>query len=288
MNISRAIELIESVADMRVLFIGDTIIDEYQYVNMLGKSPKENLIPVRFKDREKFMGGVDAAANHAKSFCAEVVVGSSGPSTRKVRFVETNYFRKLFEVHYNDGRGGRPWPQGGDFNCIVITDFGHGEIANGGEFDKSDVFVAVAAQTNSANAGYNLITKYRKADYIVIDEQEARLAAQDRAAPIEQVLVNLAKGRCPKFVITLGKHGAWGYEEGRGVFFQPAFPEIPVDTMGAGDAFFAVTAPMAKAGRMEDLLLIGHAAGTLKTQIVGHREPVTKAKLIEYLKARWN
>ena len=60
--------------------------------------------------------------------------------------------------------------------------------------------------------------------------------------------------------------------------------EHVLDTMGAGDAFFAVTAPMAKIGDMDDLLLIGNAAGALKTQIVGHRGPVTKPKLIEFLK----
>lgn len=285
-NLRRALDLIDAVSDMRVLFIGDTIIDEYCYVNPLGKSPKENLVPVRFKDREIFDGGVDAAAKHARSFCREVVIGSSGPSTRKVRMVDENYLRKLFEIHYQDGRGGRPWPQGGDFDCIAIADFGHGEIENPNAFEKSNVFVAVAAQTNSANVGFNLITKYKRADYIVIDEPEARLAARDRDSPIEEVLVELAKGRAHKFVITHGRHGAWGYEEGRGVFRQPVIGDVrPVDTMGAGDAFFAVTAPMAKYGCIEDLLLIGTAAGSLKTQIVGHRKSVQKATLVEYLKA---
>jgi hypothetical protein len=55
--------------------------------------------------------------------------------------------------------------------------------------------------------------------------------------------------------------------------------------MGAGDAFFAVTAPMAKTGKMEDLLLIGCSAGALKTGIVGHRESVTKENLIGFIKA---
>jgi hypothetical protein len=59
------------------------------------------------------------------------------------------------------------------------------------------VFVAVSAQTNSANHGFNLITKYDRADYIVIDEPEARLAAQDRDSPLADVIVKLAEGRAP-------------------------------------------------------------------------------------------
>jgi sugar/nucleoside kinase (ribokinase family) len=54
--------------------------------------------------------------------------------------------------------------------------------------------------------------------------------------------------------------------------------------MGAGDAFFAITAPMSKHGSIEDLLLIGQAAGAIKTQIVGHRESVTKEKLLEFIR----
>ena len=285
MSLASALELIDAVADMRVLFIGDTIIDEYCYVAPMGKSPKENLIPVRFKSRETFDGGVDAAAKHARSFCREVVIGSSGPATRKVRMVDENYLRKLFEVHYQDGRGGRPWPQGGDFDCIAIADFGHGEIVDPHGFDRSEVFVALAVQTNSANVGFNLVTKYARADYIVIDEPEARLAARDREGHIEDVLVALANGRADKFVITLGKRGAIGYESGRIYTSGPVGDESPVDTMGAGDAFFAVTAPMAKYGRMEDLLLIGNAAGALKCQVVGHRKSVEKAELVEFMRA---
>ena len=85
-------------------------------------------------------------------------------------------------------------------------------------------------------------------------------------------------------VVTLGNKGALGYENG--IFFHsPALSEHPVDTMGAGDAFFAVTAPMAKTGNMADLLLIGNAAGAMKTQVVGHRKSVTKGDLIEFIKS---
>jgi sugar/nucleoside kinase (ribokinase family) len=148
---------------------------------------------------------------------------------------------------------------------------------------ESEQFLAVNAQTNSANIGFNLITKYRKADYIVIDEPEARLAAQDRDSHIEDILHKLAHGRCERFVITHGLHGSYGYDNGK-FYHQEAFTDRVLDTMGAGDAFFAVTAPMAKTGSMEDLLLIGNAAGALKCQIVGHRKSIEKEALIEFVR----
>jgi bifunctional ADP-heptose synthase (sugar kinase/adenylyltransferase) len=283
MSIHTALELIESVASTSVLFIGDTIIDEYQYVTPLGKSPKENLVPVRYERAERFLGGVDAAAKHAQSFCARVEIQSCAPAVRKTRFVELPYVRKLFEIHHPEpGYIERNSQDPSAFDCVIVADFGHGAV-------KSTQFpnvkhLCVSAQTNSSNVGFNLITKYGRADYAVIDEPEARLAAADRKAPIEEIIARLARGRFTKMIITHGQHGAYGWHDGRFAKL-PAFTDRIVDTMGAGDAFFAITAPMSKSGSIEDLLLIGNAAGALKTQIVGHRSSVTKQALIEFIRA---
>jgi bifunctional ADP-heptose synthase (sugar kinase/adenylyltransferase) len=276
-------QLIESVRDYRVLFVGDVIIDEYHYVSPLGKSAKENLIPVRYESKEVFGGGVEAAAKHLMSFCKTVDISDRGNITRKVRMVDKDYMRKLFEVHYTNGASDNYiHPKG--YDTVVVADFGHGAIDSTRveELCRDSDFLAVSAQTNSANAGFNLITKYRRADYIVIDEPEARLAAADRDSRIEDVIRKLARDRCEKFVVTHGRHGAYGYHAGR-FYHQMAFTDLVRDTMGAGDAFFSVTAPMAKTGNMEDLLLIGCAAGALKCQIFGHRSSITKEMLIEFI-----
>ena len=76
MSIESALTLIESVKDYCVLFVGDTILDEYHYVRPLGKSPKEYLIPVEFHSKEVFLGGVYAAANHCRTFCKQVDIAN--------------------------------------------------------------------------------------------------------------------------------------------------------------------------------------------------------------------
>jgi bifunctional ADP-heptose synthase (sugar kinase/adenylyltransferase) len=275
------IKLIESIRDYRVLFVGDHIVDEYHYVKPLAKAAKEHLIPMRYIEKEVFDGGVVAAANHLKTFCKTVEVCKGNKTIRKVRMVDKDHLRKLAEIHYEE-EGGWNDPLEGVHDVVVIADFGHGAIPapprRGGEF------LAVSAQSNSANMGFNLITKYPSADYIVIDEPEARLAAADRDSPIEVVIRNLARDRCEKFVVTHGRYGAYGYDNGR-FYHCKAFTDLVRDTMGAGDAFFSITAPMAKTGSMEDLLLIGNAAGALKTQIVGHRSSVTKEALIGFIAA---
>ena len=285
MTIKSALSLIESVKDYRVLFVGDSIQDEYHYVTPLGKSAKEYLIPVRYIEHEVFDGGVLAAAKHLKSFCKSVDVCSPTKPVRKVRMVErieNKEIRKLFEVHYDGTSLANSTFEDG-YDVVVVTDFGHGAI-DGDIISRlcKFPFVAVSAQTNSSNIGFNLITKYPRADYIVIDEPEARLAATSKNGYIRNVMDILSRGRCNKFVVTHGRHGAYGYQDG---FFtqKPSFTEHALDTMGAGDAFFSITAPMAKTGDIEELLLSGNAAGALKCQLIGN-QPVTKDKLIEFLK----
>ena len=127
MSIESALALIESVKDYRVLFVGDDIVDEYHYVSMLGKSPKEPIIPMLYLEKEVFHVGVEAAANHARSFCAKVDVCKSSTAVRKVRFVDRNYMRKLAEVHYDEVVVRNDCLQG-DYDVHVVTDFGHDRV----------------------------------------------------------------------------------------------------------------------------------------------------------------
>lgn len=277
-----ALALIESVKDSRVLFVGDTITDEYHYVKPLNKAAKENLIPVRYGSKETFAGGVIAAAKHLQSFCKVVDINNGGKITRKVRFVDENSLHKLFEIHYQDGECISLKNKLEDYDCVVVADFGHGVIKDVSEFNSAK-YLAVSAQTNAANRGFNLITKYPRADYIVIDEPEARLAAANQDGPINDVIHKLADGRCEKFIVTHGRHGAYGYHKGQFAHCN-AFTDLVRDTMGAGDAFFAITAPMSKTGSIEDLLFIGCAAGALKCGILGHRSSVTKEALCDFIR----
>ena len=56
------VEAIQRLTGLRVLVVGDTIIDEYHYVVPMAKSPKENVIATRYVSEEQFAGGVLAAA----------------------------------------------------------------------------------------------------------------------------------------------------------------------------------------------------------------------------------
>lgn len=273
----------ERISNYKVLVVGDGIVDEYVYVRPQGKSPKENIISNKVLSSERFRGGVWAAANHVHGFVggSRVLAGRVTPVKR--RFVESGLIRKLFETHEDEEGPLEIAPDPAGFDLCIVADFGHGcltpELIE--RLTASKTFLAVNAQTNSANYGFNLITKYPRADYVVIDELEARLAAHDRDSSIEDVILKLGFQR---IIVTLGPNGAIGYD---GQFHREKGKSgLVVDTMGAGDAFFCVTAPFAAAGAsMPELLQIGNAAGAIKCSVVGHRQPVTKEALVQYLAA---
>jgi rfaE bifunctional protein nucleotidyltransferase chain/domain len=323
-GLAETLALIERTSAFRVLLVGDAIIDDYQYVFPMAKSTKESMIATRFQSAETFAGGVLAAANHIAAFCAQVEVVTclgdepsyeeliraslkpnvrlhilrrqGAPTTLKRRFIDPSYMHKLFEVYVMNDE-----PLSDELeeplrrliaelapgcDVVVVTDFGHGLIGPSSiECQQSKArFLAVNAQSNSANLGYNLVTRYRRADYLCIDAPEARLAMGDRISAIGDVAQALLRDRvdCPKMIVTHGKNGCVTCERGGSIHAIPAFAKHVVDTVGAGDAFFAVTAPIVAAGgTLRRVGFIGNVVGALKVEIVGHRRPVEKPSVVK-------
>jgi rfaE bifunctional protein nucleotidyltransferase chain/domain len=320
--------ILEAVKDYSVLLVGDAIIDEYHYVMPMGKSAKENMIATRYQDEECFAGGVFAAANHVASFCKHVevvtVLGernsyeklvreslkpnvklhalsrSDAPTTRKRRYIDPSYMRKLFEVYFMDDAPLRRdietelnrmiGKRISDFDVVIATDFGHGMIGPSTVdiLASKSKFLAVNTQSNSANMGYNLINKFPRADYVCIDAPEARLAVTDKISPIEEVITKRlpSKIACEKFIITHGQYGCVTHQRGGVVHTIPAVTKSVTDTVGAGDAFLSVTAPLVATGApLHQIGFIGNVAGALKVGIVGHRKSVEKVDVMKSLTA---
>ncbi len=220
------------------------------------------------------------------------------PTTLKTRFVEPTYLRKLFEVYSMNDSPLKADEQHEvdqrlegcirDYDVVIVNDFGHGLIARStiDILTKHARFLAIYAQTNSANNGFNLITKYPRADYVCLDVPEARLAVHDKSSPVEAVCGEMlpAQIECPNIIITHGKLGCYAYQQSRNEVTRiPAVTQQVVDTVGAGDAFLAVTSPMVAVGGDIALVgFIGNIAGAVKVGIVGHRNFVEKSVLQKY------
>jgi cytidyltransferase-like protein len=272
---------LEKVGALKVLFVGEAIIDEYQYCETLGKSGKEPILAARFVSSEKFAGGILATANQAAAFCDHVglatLLGTEdsheafirakldpkidatflfAPGARSIvkrRMVEIYPFQKLFEVYFMDpvvssavsaalhARLKDLLPR---YDAVVVTDYGHGMLTP--EIIEllcgQDRFLAVNVQTNAANQGFNTISKYRRADYVCVSEKELRLEARNRTRDSRSIMVETAERlSCPRMLITQGRDGCLGYHQREGFFAVPAFTNRIVDRIGAGDALLAVT-----------------------------------------------
>lgn len=264
-----------------MLVMGDAIIDRYIFVTPLGKSIKESVISVQFDREEQYQGGIWAGASHLGDLCGLVDTFHGTTITTNTRYLEGIYNRKLFSLHESKKQENGWHPVIRDYDLVIVCDFGHGTMTKEliAKATKEARFLAVNAQTNSQNYGFNLISKYSRADYVVLDELEARLAAHDKESPLEDVILALGH---KKIVVTQGANGAVGFD---GEFYRAgALTDRIVDTMGAGDAFLCVSAPFACAlFPIRDLVRIGNAAGAIKVGMLGHRGHVTKAELEKHL-----
>lgn len=277
---------------LRICFVGERIIDEYRYVKALGKTAKEFVIATVQTGAEQFDGGVMAAAKHGEWPDAKLCTLHDW--IVKTRHVDADFNRKLFEV-YSARRivVGKRTRQAfraqleaevNSADVVIVVDFGHGLIG----IEERDIlrrarFLAVNAQSNAGNYGFNQITRYHGAHYICIDDPEARLAAGMVDEPIADVVRELRSMiACQQFLVTHGRHGSHYFDGAAGE--APAFAANGIDTMGAGDAVMAVTAPLVAAGLdMEAVALVGNVVGAIKVGIVGHRRPVMRAEIVRSL-----
>ena len=275
---------LDAVKDYKVLVVGDAIYDRYRFCEPMGRSTKDMILSVKFEREEEYRGGVWAAALHIKELCKKVDIWHGDTAVINTKYVG-RYSHKLFSVHEKKrfkvlfNRDGNKQTDGIEaYDLVIVFDYGHGFLTRSlrEAIMLGSKFLAVNAQTNSSNFGFNRINeKWYRADLCVIDEVEARLAAHDAECPIEDVIRKLPY---QNIIVTMGGTGAIGYD---GEFhYDKALTDRPVDLLGAGDAVLAVVAPFAKAGwPMKDLVHLGNVAGALKCQILGHQQRITKAAL---------
>lgn len=319
------VKKIESLGKMNVLLLGDGIIDEYHYCAAMGRSSKTPIVVNKYIGHEAFAGAAFIIANHIAGICEKVhlvtLLGGTdsredfirsnlmpnveprffyrddGPTIVKKRYVNQYLGQKLFEVNYlNENyingdcereiidylKSTVP-----DYDLVLVSDFGHGFITERviRTISRYAPVFAVNTQTNAANRGYNMITRYKRPNFVCLDETEARLATQDKFSDIADIAKRLAaKINSDFLIVTLGRQGSIGVNKKGEINHTPIFSTKVVDTVGAGDAYFAFTAPCFAKGMPLDLVsFIGNSVGALAVQIVGNKKPVERHELLEFI-----
>jgi bifunctional ADP-heptose synthase (sugar kinase/adenylyltransferase) len=318
-------KIIHELGDIKIFLIGDTIIDKYVFVLPKGRAIKDPILSVDYCYDEIYPGGILAIANHLSEYVKEIslitVIGDrinkkrfitnclrknvnpiffikkDSPTTTKIRYVNKQRNEKLFKIEYiND------YPLDdetereiinylkeklGNYDLTIVGDFGHGFISDNmiKILKKHSKFLAVNVQTNSANLGFNLVTKYKiKPEFMTMDLREIQYAVEDRFSDLP-ILIDKLKNKMmlDKFLITLGKSGSC-LANGSEFFSAPVVSLKSVDTVGAGDAVFSLTSLLIYRGVEGEIIpFIGNCAGGIAANIIGNKEPVTKNKLLNLI-----
>src|SRR5262249_22932960 len=127
--------------------------------------------------------------------------------------------------------------------------------------------VAAMAQANSSNYGYNLPIKYAGADYYVLNRTEAELCLHERHLGLSDLVDRSAALLKPRAVsVTDGSDGAM-IRVGDEACELPSLSVTAVDTIGCGDAFFALSSAGLAAGMPAPVVaLVGSIAAAAMTQ----------------------
>jgi rfaE bifunctional protein nucleotidyltransferase chain/domain len=325
-NTEQIINHLKDLSDLKVLIIGDAIIDDYSYCRAMGKVEKSPIVSCKYLSTDLFSGGSLAIANHIAGFTDNVSLitclgnlddkenfinsklnpkiktkffyRDDAPTIVKKRYIERFNNTKMFEIYYfNEEPISNILENNiieyldeniGRFDMVLVADFGHGLITQpiADKIVEGGNFIAVNAQTNSGNFGYNLITKYKNVDYVQVDERELRLPFRDMFDDPKNLVEKLNRLiDCHQINVTLGTKGCMLFNEGR-YYYVPVFSDNIVDTVGAGDAVLSITSMLACKNVEPDIIpFVSNCTGALAVKILGNKEPVNPLSLYKFIKS---
>jgi rfaE bifunctional protein kinase chain/domain len=246
-EISRLKSTLEKMSGMRVLVIGDLIIDEYVTCDPIGMSQEDPTIVVTPIVSKTFVGGAGGVAAHARGLGADVryctIVGedefakfaldsleeqgvhcdhfadSTRPTTRKQRFRALN--KTLLRVNYLRHHAASADIQRkmltaveaalAKCDLVLFSCFNYGCLPQ----DLVDAITVKAraagvmlAADSQASSQVGDVSRYKAMALITPTEREARLALNDFESGLAAVGERLiAKARAENLVITLGAEG---------------------------------------------------------------------------------
>ena len=163
-------KLIDKFKKLKVLVIGETIIDQYVFCEALGKSGKEPMLVLRDIKMEEYLGGASAISRHLSQFCNNIsllsMVGEKGeylkqikknlPKNVKFRYIKKKNSPTIIKKRFLDKSGNTNNKVLGvykindevlsgkdeklfnnilkkiipNYDLIIVSDYGHGLISN--------------------------------------------------------------------------------------------------------------------------------------------------------------
>ena len=325
-NVQYLKKILKKIEKLKVLIIGETIIDQYNFCEALGKSGKDPFLTFEPKTSHDYLGGAAAIANNVSVFCKKVnfisMLGEkneykqfiknnlkkninpfflnkkNSPTILKKRYLDSINHNKVFGL-YSINQSMLNKSEIGKLNkvlknkiknadLIIVSDYGHGFISNETAelLIKSNKKLFLNTQINSANIGYHSLNKFKKVNFLIINEAELRHELRNKHDEVEKLSKVLTrKFMINHLVITRGNKGLIYYNVKSNKFYYcPSFSNNVKDKVGTGDSmlaamslFFKVNAPIYLS------LLFGSAAAYSVIQSYANSEFLEKNKLVKFL-----
>ena len=232
-NLNNFNKQINKLQDLKVLVIGEAIIDKYVFCETLGKSGKEPHLVLRNLREEVYLGGALSIARNVSDFCKKITILSmlgqekeyekyikkiltkkiksqflyklKSPTIVKKRYLEHITNNKVLGIYtLNDELLNKKdesifekmiLKEIKKHDVVIVSDYGHGLITKklAKLLCKNSKFLALNAQANASNTGYHSIQKYKGVDCVVINETELRQELRDKNEKLDILTKKLTK-----------------------------------------------------------------------------------------------
>lgn len=261
-NYNTILQKFEKLKKLKVLVIGELILDKYTLCEPLGKSGKDPIMMFKKNESKIIMGGAGAIANNLSNFCKEVkLISYVGKNTNSQKFVRKNLEKKIRkEFLYIDG----PTIQKEKFidknsgskvvgfynfddsfmnnknqnklknllklnlkkyDLVIVANYGHGLINDkiANLISNKAKFLIVNSQINAANIFHHSLHMFKKTTCTIINEGELRHGMRDKHTDIELLMRKFSKSINTSYiVITRGNVGSKLFDKKKNKFINSA------------------------------------------------------------------
>jgi rfaE bifunctional protein nucleotidyltransferase chain/domain len=321
-GVSEILNWLNEISKLKVTVIGETILDVYTECEALGKSAKDPVLCFNRGSSRTFLGGSLAIGAHCNGLGLDttVITGinhkdlslgeferlkqkgikisavdtSPRPTIRKERFIDSRTSYRVLEIYEMDDS---PLPEVIDkqfkelildnlvnSDIVIVADYGHGLISDKAiqVISSSSKFLAVNAQANAGNRGFNSVSRYKHGDFITLNGSEAQLEMRRKHFEIDDFVLDLFENsKSKQILITKGSEGLVVYRKPNLRFPAPALAPFVKDRVGAGDALLSITSLLSCVGAPEEIIgFYGNLVGAWAVSFLGNEKSLLKGDLI--------
>ena len=225
-------KLVDDFKKLKVLIIGETIIDQYVFCNALGKSGKEPMLVLGDIKTEQYLGGAAAISRHISPFCKKIklltmigekkeflseikkdlpknvkfdfITKKNSPTIVKKRFLDhisNNKVLGVYKINYDplNYRDEKTFNQKlkillPKYDIVVVSDYGHGFISKKSSkiICQYSKYLALNAQINAANVGYHSMRNYKNVDCVIVNDREIHQEMREKDIKTEVLMKKLS------------------------------------------------------------------------------------------------